>query len=134
MVDVEHALIVLRQKRPVSELQVFVPQTQVSELAERPSVSEQAEMAEDEHWLYVLWQYRPVVGVQDAVSPHSHAAAFGEAPSSFGQTCTAEHLLIDDVQKRPVVGVHTAAPQMHKALLDVVPSASEQRGPVAQRL
>ena len=98
MVDVEHALIVLRQKRPVSELQVFVPQTQVSELAERPSVSEQAEMAEDEHWLYVLWQYRPVVGVQDAVSPHSHAAAFGEAPSSFGQTCTAEHLLRDDVQ------------------------------------
>ena len=113
MVDVEHALIVLRQKRPVSELQVFVPQTQVSELAERPSVSEQAEMAEDEHWLYVLWQNKPVVGVQDAVSPHSHAAAFGEAPSPFGQTCTAEHLLRDAMQKRPVVGVQAAAPHMH---------------------
>ena len=91
-------------------------------------------MVDVEHLLLALLQNDPVVGVQDAVSPHSHAAAFGEAPSSFGQTCTAKHLLRDEVQKRPVVGVHTAAPQMHKALLDVVPSASEQRGPVAQRL
>jgi len=49
MVDVEHALIVLRQKRPVSELHVFVPQTQLNELAERPSILEHGEKAEDEH-------------------------------------------------------------------------------------
>ena len=92
MSDVEHWFIVLRQKRPLSELHVFVPQMQVTELVERPSVLEQAEMVEDEHWLYVLWQKRPVV-----------------------------------------VGVHTAAPQTHSALLAVVPSVSEQSGPVAQR-
>ena len=56
MVDVEHVFIALRQKRPLSELHSFVPQTHVSELAERPSVLEQAEKAEDEHRLYVLWQ------------------------------------------------------------------------------
>ena len=31
------------------------------------------------------------------------------------------------------MGVHAAAPQMHPALLAVVPSVSEQSGPVAQR-
>ena len=56
MVFVEHSFIALRQKRPLSELHIFVPQTQVTELAERPSVLEQAEMVKDEHWLYVLWQ------------------------------------------------------------------------------
>ena len=75
----------------MSELHVFVPQMQVSELAELPSVTEQAEMAENEHWLYVLWQ------------------------------------------KRPVVGVHATAPQMHPALLAVEPSVFEQSGPLAQR-
>ena len=77
----------------MSELQVFVPQMHVSVLVELPSVTEQAEMAEDEHWLYVLWQ------------------------------------------KRPVVGVHATAPQMHPALLALAvdPSVSEQRGAVAQR-
>ena len=37
------------------------------------------------------------------------------------------------MQKRPDVGVHAAVPQMHSALLAVVPSVSEQSGPVAQR-
>ena len=55
-------------------------------------------MVDVEHALLALRQNKPVVGVQDAVSPHSHAAEFGDAPSSFGQTCTAEHLLRDDVQ------------------------------------
>ena len=42
-------------------------------------------------------------------------------------------MLSEEMQKRPVVGVHAAAPQMHPALLAVVPSVSEQSGPVAQR-
>ena len=73
-------------------LHVFEPQTQVSELREVPSVLVQAEMAEDEHWLYELWQKRPVTVVHEAI-PHEHAAAFGEAPLSFGQNWTFEHLL-----------------------------------------
>jgi hypothetical protein len=52
----------------VFELHVFVPQTHVNELAVIPLVLEQAEMAEGEHWLYVLWQKRPVVFVQATVS------------------------------------------------------------------
>tara|TARA_B100000780_G_C20826157_1_gene328256 strand:+ start:198 stop:395 length:198 start_codon:yes stop_codon:yes gene_type:complete len=36
-------------------------------------------------------------------------------------------------QKRPVVGVQAAPPQMQSALLAVVPSVSVQSGPVAQR-
>ena len=44
-----------------------------------------------------------------------------------------EHWFIALRQKRPVVGVQAAAPQMHPALLAVVPSVSEQSGPVAQR-
>ena len=90
-------------------------------------------MVDVEHWFIALRQKRPVAGVQEAVSPHSHAAAFREVPSSFEQTCAAAHLLRDEVQKRPVVGVQAAAPQMHTSLLAVVPSVSEQRGPVAQR-
>ena len=73
------------------------------------------------------------MAVQEADAPHSQAAAFGKAPSSFGQMCTAEHLLRDEVQKMPVVGVQAAASQMHPALFAVVPSVSEQSGPVAQR-
>ena len=73
--------IALRQKRPLSELHVIVPQTQVIELAEVPSVLEQAEMAEDEHWLYVLWQKRPVVGVQSA-APHMHPPLLAVVPSA----------------------------------------------------
>ena len=44
-----------------------------------------------------------------------------------------EHRFIALRQKRPVVGVQAVAPQMHPALLAVVPSVSEQSGPVAQR-
>ena len=40
----------------MSELHVFVSQTQVTELAETPPDLGHAEMAEYEHWLYVLWQ------------------------------------------------------------------------------
>ena len=89
-------------------------------------------MVDVEHASIALRQNKPAVGEQDAVSPHAHAAAFGEAPSSFGQTCTAEHLLRDEVQKSPVVVVQAVAPQMHTSLLAVVPSVSEQRGPEAQ--
>jgi hypothetical protein len=60
-------------------LHVFVPQTHVSELAVIPSVLEQAEMAEGEHWLYVLWQKRPVVSVQAAV-PQMQPALLAVAP------------------------------------------------------
>ena len=90
-------------------------------------------MVDVEHVLIALRQNKPAefFGVQVAV-PHAHAAASGTTPSSFGQTCTAEHLLIDEVQKSPVVVVQAAAPQMHTSLLAVVPSVSEQRGPEAQ--
>ena len=90
-------------------------------------------MVDVEHASIALRQNNPAVGEQDAVSPHAHAAAFGELPSTFGQTCRAEHLLIDDVQKSPVVVVQAAAPQTQPALLAVVPSVSEQRRPVRQR-
>ena len=74
-----------------------------------------------------------MVLVQVEVAPHSQSAVFSAVPLLFGQTCTAEHLLRDEVQKRPVVGVHAAPPQMHPALLAVVPSIFEQSGPAAQR-
>ena len=90
-------------------------------------------MVDVEHWFIALRQKRPVAGVQEAVSPHSHTAAFGAVPSLFGQERTAEHLLRDEEQKRPVVGVQAAAPQMHTSPLAVVPSVSKHRGPVAQR-
>ena len=83
-------------------------------------------MVDVEHALLALRQNKPVVGVQDAVSPHAHAAAFGELPSTFGQTCAAKHLLRDAMQKRPVFRVQAAAPHMHPALLAVVPSVSLQ--------
>ena len=90
-------------------------------------------MVDVEHWFIALRQKRPVVGVHEAVSPHSHTAAFGAVPSLFGQERTAEHLLRDEEQKRPVVGVQAAAPQMHTSLLAVVPSVFEQSGDMAQR-
>ena len=43
-----------------------------------------------------------------------------------------EHLLRDEVQKRPVVSVHTAPPQMQALLLMVLPFVSVHTGPVAQ--
>ena len=73
MLDVEHSFIALRQKRPLSELHIFVPQTQVTELAERPSVLEQAEMAEGEHWLYVLLQNIPLTELQAPVVPQDRS-------------------------------------------------------------
>ena len=45
---------------------------------------EQAEMAEDEHWLYVLWQKRPVVLLQ-IVAPQVHVAPFAVVPLVFEQ-------------------------------------------------
>ena len=83
MLDFEHAFIALRQKRPLSELHIFVPQAHdVSELTESPSVFEQAEMVEDEHRLYVLWQKRPVVGVH-ATPPQIQSAVLAVVPSVF---------------------------------------------------
>ena len=90
-------------------------------------------MPDVEHWLSALRQNKPVVGVQEAVSPHSHAAAFREVPPSFEQTCAAAHLLRDEVQKRPVVGVQVEAPQVHAPVFSVMPSVLEQSGPEAQR-
>ena len=43
-----------------------------------------------------------------------------------------EHLLKDEVQKRPVFVVHAAPPQMHPTLFTVVPSVLAQTGPVVQ--
>tara|TARA_B100000780_G_C20708578_1_gene281685 strand:- start:98 stop:391 length:294 start_codon:yes stop_codon:yes gene_type:complete len=97
MAEVEHQFIALRQKRPLSELHVFVPQTHVRELAERPSVLEQAEMAEDEHWLYMLWQKRPVVGVQAAL-PHEQSTELINAPLLLEQAFPREHVLLEESQ------------------------------------
>ena len=83
--DLEHALIALRQKRPVVGVHSFVPHTHVSELAKDPSAVEQAEMAEDEHWLYVLLQKRPVVDVQTA-TPQMHPALLAVVPSVSEQS------------------------------------------------
>ena len=106
MLDFEHAFIALRQKRPLSELHIFVPQAHdVSELTESPSVFEQAEMVEDEHRLYVLWQKRPVVDVH-SVLPQLHPALFAVVPSVSVQSGPVvqmqlrkeEHLVVEVVR------------------------------------
>jgi hypothetical protein len=61
-----------------------------------------------------------------------HPPLLAVVPSVDEQTGTAEHLLREEEQKRPVVGVQAAPSQMHPPLLAVLPSVSEQRGPVAQ--
>ena len=71
------------------------------------------------------------MGVQ-AAAPHMQPAPLAVEPSVSKQSGRAEHLLRDDVQKRPFVVVQAAAPQMHPKLFAVVPSVSEQTGPVAQ--
>ena len=43
-----------------------------------------------------------------------------------------EHLLKYEVQKRPVVVVHAAPPQIQAPALTVLPFVSVQKGPVAQ--
>lgn len=54
------------------------------------------------------------MAVQEPVSPHSQAAEFGEAPSLFGQNCTAEHLLLDEEQNIPLKELQAAlVPQEH---------------------
>ena len=85
MVEEEHWLNALWQKRPVVGVHSFVPHTHVSELAKDPSAVEQAEMAEDEHWLYVLLQKRPVVDVQTA-TPQMHPALLAVVPSVSKQS------------------------------------------------
>ena len=98
MLDVEHSFIALRQKRPLSELHIFVPQTQVTELAERPSVLEQAEMAEGEHWLYVLLQNIPLTELQAPVVPQEQSTpVLIDAPLLFEQALPLEQVLLIDV-------------------------------------
>jgi len=97
MVDVEHALIALRQKRPLSESHTFVPQTQVSELVERPLVLEQAEMTENEHWLYVLLQNIPFTELHTLV-PQEHPTVLINAPLLLEQALPPEHVLLEESQ------------------------------------
>ena len=89
-------------------------------------------MAEDEHWLYVLLQNIPLTELQELV-PHEQSTVLLDAPIWLGQALPPEQVLLEKSQKRPVVGLQAAAPQMQPALLAVVPSVSEQSGPVAQR-
>ena len=63
-----------------------------------------------------------------------HSALLAVVPSVSKQSGMVEHLLRDEVQKRPDVGVHAAVPQMHPALLRVMPFVSEQNEPVEQTL
>jgi hypothetical protein len=52
-----------------------------------------------------------------------------------GEACAdVEHWFTALRQKRPVMAVQAAVPQMHSALLAVVPSVIEQRGPWALAL
>ena len=83
--------------RPVSELHVFVPQTQVSELVELPSVLEQTEMAEDEHWLYVLLQNIPLIKLQALVSQEQSIVLI-DAPIWLGQALPREQVLLEKTQ------------------------------------
>jgi hypothetical protein len=62
-----------------------------------------------------------------------HSATLAVVPSVDEQTGMAEHLLREEEQKRPFVGVQAAAPQMHPALLAVLPSVSVQRALWTQR-
>ena len=83
--------------RPVSELHVFVPQTQVSELVSLPSVLEQTEMAEDEHWLYVLLQNVPLIKLQALVSQEQSIVLI-DAPIWLGQALPREQVLLEKTQ------------------------------------
>ena len=83
MGDLEHALIALRQKRPVVGVQAAAPQMHPALLAVVPSVSEQVCVAE--HLLRDEVQKRPVVDVQTA-APQMHPALLAVVPSVSEQS------------------------------------------------
>ena len=54
-------------------------------------------------------------------------------PSTFGQTATLEHTLVEEVQKYPEVEVQPVVPQRHGAPLVILPSVCVQIGAEKQR-
>ena len=94
----EHLLKDEEQKRPLLELHIFVPQTQVSELVDVPSVSEQAEMAEDEHWLYVLLQNIPLNELHALVPQEQSTPVLINAPLLLEQALPREQVLLEELQ------------------------------------
>ena len=79
------------------ELHVFVPQMQVCELREFPLVPEHTEMAEDEHWLYVLLQNIPLIKLQALVSQEQSIVLI-DAPIWLGQALPPEQVLLEESQ------------------------------------
>ena len=63
-----------------------------------------------------------------------HSALLAVVPSVSKQIGMVEHLLRDEVQNEPVVGVQCASPHTHPALLATLPSYLVQKGAVTQRL
>ena len=75
------------------------------------------------------------MAVQEPVSPHSQAAEFGKTPLSFGQMCTAEHLLRDEEQNLPLTELQDAAPpQEQSTVLINTPLLLEHTLPLKQLL
>ena len=70
---------------------------QVCELTEFPSASEHTEMAEDEHWLYVLLQNIPLNELH-ALVPQEQSTELINAPLLLGQALPREHALLPEKQ------------------------------------
>ena len=70
---------------------------QVTELATKPLVEVHATIDVVAHWLNVLWQYKPVIALQDFVL-HAHSIVFKTDPSIFEQVFPELHVLVEEVQ------------------------------------
>ena len=71
---------------------------------------------------------------QESVGPHSQLAKFGFVLLSVGQTCTAEHLLTDEVQNIPLNELQALVPQEQSTVLFNTPLLLGQTLPLEQVL
>ena len=76
-------------------------------------------------------QYLPLKEVH-AAAPHLQSMLLRRDPSTFEQAIPELHVLVDAMQKSPVVAVQVEVPQKQRALLLVVPSVWVQTGAAMQ--
>ena len=112
-----------------------MPQTQVTELAEDPSVFAQAVMGAVPQALSELSQYMPLKELQTAFSvPHEQSTVLSEVPSTLVQESPLEQTLVEEVQKRPEAAEQNSVPPHKQAsVFDVAPLVCVQSGAVVHR-
>ena len=69
-----------------------------------------------------------LAGATQSSEPHEHGAVLDSAPSAWIQRAYALHVLSVDVQKDPVVELHSAAPHAHGASFGTRPAMLVQVG------